>query len=353
MRRQGKDKITIADVAKHANVSISSVSNVLNGRSQKMRPSTEERIHRAIKELGYTPNFAARQLKTGHSQILGLIVPSVANLYFGTFARLVEEAALENGYQVLLGNSDRDPAREKKYAEELLSYGVRGLIVGSSLQEMTHFESVIQKGMNVVAFDRRPQENDKFTVDSFGVDNEQTIRLITKHLLGLGHRRIGLISGPIRTVSRIVRREGYRLTLAEAGIDYDPQLVWEGQASNFGDDATIQMGKQGAQALLSSQTPPTAIIALNDMYAFGIYAGARDLGLKIPDDVSITGVDDIPLAEVVDPPLTTIQQPIAEIARLAVERLVGRIQGTCTEGPGYQALAPKLIVRASTAQLSN
>lgn len=344
-----KKNVTIADVAKLADVSISSVSNVLNGRSRRMRSSTEERILQAIKELGYTPNFAARQLKTGHSSIIGLIVPSVANLYFGAFARCVEEAALEKGYQVLLGNSDRDPAREKRYAEELLTYGVTGIIIGSSLKKLNHLDNAINKGLHIVAFDRRTQPDDKFIIDSFGVDNEQTMKLITKHLLALGHRKIGFISGPIQTVSRIARREGYRTALSEAGVEYDPQLVWEGASANFGDDATIQIGRQGSQALLSCLNPPTAIIALNDMYAFGAYAGARDLGLTIPDDVSITGVDDIALADVIDPPLTTVQQPIAEIARLAVEKVIGRIQGDCRGAAECRTLAPKLIVRGSTA----
>ncbi len=349
MGLKAKDKITIADVARHAGVSVSSVSNVLNGRSKRMRSSTERHILRAIRELGYTPNLAARQLKTGHSPIIGLIVPSVANPYFGVFARLVEEAALASGYQVLLGNSDRDPERECRYADVLWGYGVSGIILGSSPVEFTHFKKIISKGMHVVAFDRRTQEGDNFVIDSVGVDNVQAMRLITKHLLALGHRRIGFVSGPIRTVSRRARLEGYRDSLAEADIEFDRQLLWEGDANDFGDAAAVEQGRQGAHFLLSKTNPPTAVIAINDMYAFGVYAGVRDLGFKIPEDISVTGIDDIVLAEVAGPPLTTVQQPIGDIARLAVERLINRIHGTCAELPGHQMLSPKLIVRASTA----
>jgi DNA-binding LacI/PurR family transcriptional regulator len=346
------DKITIADVARVAKVSPSSVSNVLNGRSERMKPSTRERIEQAIEQLGYTPNLAARQLKTGHAPIIGLIVPSVANPFYGIFARLVEEVALAGGYQVLLGNSDRSPDRERQYAEELWGYGVRGIIFGSSLTQFTHLESLIDKGLHVVAFDRATQQSDRITVDSIGVDNVQVTRLATKHLLALGHRRIGFISGPISTVSRLDRLEGYRTTLQEAGIEPDPQLVWEGVANNYGDAAAVELGRQGAHDLLSKTNPPTAMIAINDMYAFGVYAGARDLGLNIPEDVSVVGVDDIVLTEVVQPPLTTIHQPIGDITRLAVERLIGRLQDTCTEPLGHQVLSPKLIVRASTARCS-
>ncbi|MFT5697468.1 MAG: DNA-binding LacI/PurR family transcriptional regulator [Desulforhopalus sp.] len=344
------EHVTIADVARIAAVSISSVSNVLNGRSSRMRESTRERIQQAIDELGYTPNLAARQLKTGHSPIIGLIVPSVANPFFGFFARQIEEVALTKGYQVLLGNSDRNPDRERRYAEELWGYGVRGMIFGSSLAEIDHLQNVINKGMHVVAFDRQNQQEDSVVIDHIGVDNVQAMRLITKHLIALGHRKIGFISGPIRTVSRLARLEGYRKSLEEAGLVYDETLVWEGAATNFGDAEMVQLGRQGAHSLLSSADPPSAIIAINDMYAFGVYAGVRDLGLKIPADVSITGIDDIVLAEVAEPPLTTVRQPMDVIAKLAVERLVARIDGSCEEQFEHRTLSPKLIVRSSTAE---
>jgi DNA-binding LacI/PurR family transcriptional regulator len=341
-------KVTITDVARAAKVSPSSVSNLLNGHTERMRPSTRERIEKAIRELGYTPNRAARQLKTGHAPIIGLIVPSVANPFFGIFAKLVEEVALSRGYQVALGNSDRDPERERKYAEELWAYGVQGIIFGSSLAQLSHLDSLIDQGLHVVAFDRTTQQSDRITIDSVGVDNVQVTRLATKHLLALGHRRIGFVSGPIRTVSRMDRLKGYRTTLEEDGIELDPQLVWEGNTSNFGDTAAVELGRQGAHNLLSRTDPPTALITVNDMFAFGVYAGARDLGLSIPQDVSVVGIDDIALAEVAQPPLTTIHQPIGDIARWAVERLVGRLQDTCAEPQGHQTLAPRLVVRAST-----
>ena len=341
-------KTTIADVARLARVSTSSVSNVLNGRSQRMRPDTQDRIQHAIEQLGYTPNQAARQLKTGKSPIIGLIVPSVANPFFGFFARRVEEAAKSKGYQVLLGNSDRDPELESQYAEGLWGLGIRGIIFGTSLQRYTHLEKLIHKGMHIVAFDRS-QQDDHLDIDCIGVDNVQATRLLTKHLIALGHRRIGFVCGPIVTVSRKDRLQGYGTSLAEAGIEQDPLLIWEGVTDNFGDTSTVKLGRQGAHDLLSRPDPPSAIIAINDMYAFGVYAGARDLGLKIPQDVSITGIDNIPLAEVMEPALTTVQQPIDEIARLAVECLIGRVQGQNSEPSGHQALSPELIVRKSTA----
>lgn len=340
---------TIADVARLAGVSTSSVSNLLNGRSQRMRPATRDRIQEVINHLGYTPNQAARQLKIGHSSHIGLIVPSVANPFFGIFARHVEEAAREHGYQVLLGNSDRDPKREFRYAEELWSSGVRGIIFSSSLGRYQHLNKLIAKGMNIVAFDQSEEPDMQTAIDCIGVDNVQATRLLTKHIIALGHRRVGFVSGPIATISRKERLLGYRQILEETGLTYDPALVWEGISENFGDTSTINLGRQGAHELLSSPHPPTAIIAINDMYAFGVYAGARDLGIGVPDGISVAGIDNISLTEIVVPPLTTIQQPVKEIARLAVKRLVERIQGQNVPPVEQQLLQPDLIVRESTA----
>lgn len=347
-----ENKVTIVDVAQAANVSVSTVSNLLNGRSGRMRAKTKERVLQAIDQLGYIRNQAARQLKTGHTLIIGLIVPSVANPFFGVFARHVEEAALSHGYQVLLGNSERQPDRERRYADELWGYGVRGIIFGSALMNYNHLDNLIDRGLHVVTFDRPAQKNDAVAFDSIGVDNVLAARLATKHLLSLGHRRIGFLSGALRTINRIDRLAGYRAALSEAGVPVDAQLIWEGTSNgSFGDTDAVAFGRQGAHELLSLTHPPTAIFTINDMYAFGIYAGARDLGLEIPSDLSVVGMDDISLTEVVQPPLTTIRQPIQHLARAAVDRLIGRLQETCTDAPGEQILAPRLIVRASTARL--
>ncbi|MEM7801873.1 MAG: LacI family DNA-binding transcriptional regulator [Chloroflexota bacterium] len=346
------DKITITDVARKAGVSLSTVSNLLNGRSKRMRPSTEQRILEAIEVLGYTPNQAARQLKTGQSAIIGLIVPSVANPFYGIFARHVESAALKLGYQVLLGNSDRDPEREYKYAEELWGYGVRGLIFGSSLIQLSHFDNLISRGLHVVAFERPTQEDDGTRIDSVGIDNRLAARLAVKHLLSLGHRRIGFLSGPIQTVSRLDRLNGYQSALSEAGIESDPNLIWQfaPTVNSYGDAEAVDLGRQGTQELLSRENPPTAIFAINDMVAFGAYAGAKDMGLKIPDDLSVVGVDDITLTEIVQPSLTTVRQPIERIAAIAVDRLIARLSGSYSEEQNHQNLPPQLIVRSSTAQ---
>ena len=345
-------EVTIADVAKRAGVSVTTVSNLINGHPERMRPSTEQRINDAIAVLGYTPNRTARQLKTGQTRIIGLIVPSVASPFFGAFARHVEQAALKYGYQVLLCNSERDVARETDYAQELWSYGVRGMIFGSSLVEYSHLTGLINRGLHVLAFGRSAQVTDVIPVECIGVDNRHGARLAVKHLLSLGHQRIGFVSGPIKTVTRIDRFQGYRSSLEESGMIFDRRLVWESQYSNFGDADAVDLGRQAAHTLFAGPIPPTAIFAINDMFAFGVYAGVRDLGLQIPYDLSIVGFDDIVLAEIMEPALTTVRQPVDVIAETAVRRLVAQLNGETDGSVLHQLMPARLIVRHSTATLT-
>lgn len=342
-------KSTIADVARLANVSTSSVSNVLNDRSQRMRPDTQARIVHAIHQLGYTPNLAARQLKTGLSPFIGLIVPSVADPFFASFSRFVEEAALANGYQVLLGNSDRDIDREKNYAEMLWGSGIRGIIFGSSLVKFDHLENLYREGMYFLSFYQSPRPANRFITDSIGVDNVQATRLLTKHLLSLGHKRIGFISGPTDMICRLDRLKGFRETMQEANLEIDQQLIWEKLAGTTSSVSSIELGRQGTHYLLSLPEPPSAIIAINDMHAFGVYAGARDLGVIIPDDLSVAGIDNITLTDIAVPSLTTIEQPIQDLAQMSVERIINRLENESPEAPVNMILPSRLIVRESTA----
>ena len=188
-------------------------------------------------------------------------------------------------------------------------------------------------------------------IDSISVDNALGARLATEHLLGLGHRRIGFLSGPLRTSSRLERLAGYRSALVAAGLEPRPDLVWEGLPSvGFGDVEGADFGRRAARELLGKAEPPTALFAINDMYALGAYAGARDLGLGVPDDVSIVGFDDIFMAEVAQPPLTTVRQPVEAMLHKTVTLLVDRLEGR-RDGPAdHTVVTPELVIRSSTAR---
>jgi DNA-binding LacI/PurR family transcriptional regulator len=350
-RGSGPRKVSVVDVARRAGVSPSTVSNLLNGRVNRMAAGTRQRVEEAIGDLGYEPNQLARQFRTGRVRAIGLVVPSVANPFWGFVARSVEEAARARGYQVLLGNSERDPDQEAEYVETLLNFGVCGLIFGSSPVSFDHLHRFADRGLQIVAFDRSLAGSSDLVVGSVEIDNVLAARLAISHLTGLGHRRIGFLSGPIRTMSRRDRLSGYEQALREAGIEPEKQLVWEGASiTTFGDAEGAELGRAGAHHLLSMRHRPTAIFTINDMYAIGANAGARDLGMSVPTDVSVVGLDDLPsLAEVATPPLTTVRQPLEEMMRIATARLLDSLEGRRPSGPAHARVTPQLVVRASTA----
>src|SRR5262245_36996397 len=345
--------VTIQDVAVLAQTSPSTVSNLLNGRVHRMRSETRERIERAMDELDYRPSQVARQLRTGQAPILGLIIPSVANPFWGAFAQSVEAAARARGYQVFLCDGERDPEQEERYAESLWSHGVRGVIFGSSPLSLDHVLGFVKRGLRIVVFDRDIGDVDpsmRAAIDSISVDNERGGRLATEHLLGLGHRRIGFVSGPLRTASRLERLEGYRRALRMAGIEPDAGLVWQETANeNFGDVEGFELGRLGARELLSGPASCTALFTINDMYALGACAGARDLGLRVPEDVSIVGFDDIPFAEIAQPPLTTVRRRFRGMMGSVATLLIDRLQGASDEPAEHVTVRPDLVRRASTA----
>jgi DNA-binding LacI/PurR family transcriptional regulator len=343
--------VGIHDVARLAGVSASTVSNVLNGRDHRMRAETKARVLEAIGQLRYTPNGVARQLKSGQNRTIGLVVPSVANPFWGALAHRVERAAMGFGYKVLICNAERDPAAETRYAETLLGSGVRGVILSSSPLSLEHLRDLVERGLVIAAFDRRGQGEESVIACSVSIDQELGSRLAAQHLIGLGHRRIAFLSGPIGTSSRIGRRNGLKAAMARAGLELDPEMIWSGgSVVGYGDSEGSELGRIGVRELLSHDNPPTAVLAVNDMYALGAYAGARDLGFRVPQDLSIVGFDDIVIAEIVQPPLTTIRQPLAAMADAAVAALVDRLEGKdLPDDKAHVSATPELVVRASTA----
>ena len=341
----------IRDVASLAGTSVSTVSNLLNGRPDRMRPETVQRIEEAIDRLGYRPSWAARQLKTGFAPVIGLLVPSVANPFHGAVARAVEVAAQARGFKVVLGNSLRDPSRERQYAEDFFDFGIRGVIAGSSPFDLDHFGELIKRGLSIVAFDLvTTGEGNKPAMDSVSIDNRRAGYLATQHLIDLGHRRIGYISGATPTMSRRDRLEGYRDALAGAGIDVDPRLIAAGDgARGYDDTHAAEHGRAAAHDLLRLEDPPTGLIGLNDMHAFGACAAVRDQGGSVPGDVSVVGIDDIALASLFSPPLTTVHQPIEELSEAAVDLLTKRIGGSEPGRPRHVVFDPHLVVRGSSA----
>ncbi len=220
--------ITIYEVAREAAVSPTTISNFINGRTERMKPATRARIETAILRLNYSPNRAARQLRSGGINTVGLVVPTVANPFWGTFASLFERAALEHGYGVLLCNSGREVDRERTYLEELLNEGVSGVVLGSSLPSAKHLGPLIKRGLHVVTLDRSSQASDPKGLVDVSVDNEAGAALVADHLFQLGHRKFAFISGETKSINRQERLKGFLQRLNEHGIDSKDVVVWEG-----------------------------------------------------------------------------------------------------------------------------
>lgn len=343
--------VTIKDVANAAEVSATTVSNLLNGRDQRMTPATRTRIQQAMDALGYRPSRVARNLRTGKASAIGLVVPSVANPFWGSWAHHLEAAAMRHDQQVLLCNSERDPDRERAYVEELWSSGVRSVVLGSSLPSLSHLDSALRDGLTLLAFDRESQGADEPGIINLSVDNFAGGRIATEHLLRLGHRRVGFISGAMATVSRSRRFAGYESALAEFDLPCDADLIWvDSQDRGFGDVTPTEVGRRGMYDLLAQPDPPTGVVTINDMYAFGACSALHEVGLDAPT-ISIVGFDDIVLAPLYNPPLTTIRQPLQRMADYAI-RAIQQAQPHGSDLPRSLLMQASLVPRESTRQPS-
>ena len=342
---------TIGDVAERAGVSIATVSRVLSG-SPGGRPQTRERVQAAARELGYRPSGVAQSLKRRTTHTLGLIVTDIENPFFPDLVRAVEDAAHAAGYAVLLGNGAEDPGREAAYLELLASRRVDGLIVAASNLPERHDRWLAATALPAVLINCADSGGRLPAILS---DNRQGGRLAVEHLVGLGHRRLGLVRGPERHAASSERQAGAEGALAGAegalaGADEaQPLVVVDG-------DAHVAGGEAAGRLLMEREPETTAIVCYNDLTAIGVLRALRSSGRRVPTDVSVVGFDDIPLASYLDPPLTTIAQQTAVMGRWGVDQLLGRIAGRepdSTEplrsSPGPPIILPvRLVIRGTT-----
>jgi DNA-binding LacI/PurR family transcriptional regulator len=336
----------IQDVARLAGVSTTSVSNFLNNRMGQMRPDTQRKIQQAIEQLGYRPNNAARQLKTGVASMVGLLVPSLANQFFGSLACAVETAAARHQCHVMTFSTFRDPERERAVMADLLAYGAQGIITGSALNDTGHLVGMTAR-CPVVAFDIKRSDDSHERITTISVDNVAATTMAVEHLVALGHRAIALVTPPPYTLNRQDRVKGFEQAVAAAGISGELVIAdaTDAPADLHGDTRLFELGRSAASLLLAARSKPTAAIAINDMMAIGIGIGLKQLGKRLPQDFSLIGIDDIFFSAANDPPLTTLRQPIQAMADAAVQRILA--PGAASAGG--ELFAPELIVRASTA----
>jgi LacI family transcriptional regulator len=329
--------VTIRDVATRAGVSPTTVSHVIND-TRPVSADLRSRVEAAMAELGFQPNALARSLRRKRTHTLGLIVPDSANPFFAEVGRGIEDTSFASGFSVILCNSDGDPTRELLYIDLLIQKQVDGVLLVPTGKQDELAATLRTRNIPVVVIDRDVPDA---PIDRAHIDNSAGAYLATRHLLELGHRRIGYIGGPPHLSPVPYRSAGYRQALHEAGIPIDEELVVDGNFRDIG-------GYTGAQALLALADPPTAIFAGNDLMAIGALAAAREASIDVPHNLSIMGFDDIHLAGYINPPLTTIAQPKYELGVIAAQLLFERLAQPDLP-PQRRLLQAVLVVRQSTA----
>jgi LacI family transcriptional regulator len=334
-------KATITDVARVAAVSIQTVSAVVNRKSGISEP-TRERVWRAVQELQYRPNGIASSLRAQRSHTVGVVIPTITNPFFPEFVRGAEDAASEKGYSIFLCNADEDSEKEIQYLWLLQRHRVAGILVssvsGPAASELV-LKELASKHMPVACLGPRRAEEG---IATLCVRESEIGRVAAKHLLELGHRRIGFITPPPSKCISQLRIEGFKNAFVEAGLPLRPEYLVEGGFE-------FQNGIQGAEQLLSLRYPPTAILAANDLVAIGAIATLKKHGHRVPKDVSVVGIDDIQMAALLDPPLTTVAQPIYEMGRQGMESILLRIQNPELESSEIM-FETQLMIRQSTAK---
>ncbi len=331
--------VTIKDVAKRAEVSIATVSRILNGKD-RVSPLLAERVLLAAKELQYQPNDVARALKIKESRSIGLIIPDIENPFFPALVRGVQDAAKIHNYAVILCNTDGKKDEEKKYIQFLYSKRVDGIAFTESVDNKKNIALLDSLGIPVVLLDRRVEG---MKASGVSTDNRLGAFMATKHLIEKGKRRIAFISGSPKLSSGADRASGYQDALLHYSIQYDKKLAFIGAF-------TYESGYAAAENLLLSRHQFDAIFASNDIMAIGAIECLNKYGIRVPEDVAVVGFDDIRLATWYKPLLTTIRQPVYEMGQYAIKLLVEHITGE--RSSSYEKIfVPELMIRQSSGGL--
>lgn len=326
---------TIRKVADHAGVSIATVSRTFADPAS-VSDHLRARVHEAARLLNYSPSRAARALRVGTSQTVGVVIPDLQNPFFTGVVRGIDLVLQAAGYTLLLSNADEDAARERNILETLRAEGVAGIIfVPINGSGGTYWRSLAPP-IHTVAVDRLPSNLD---ADLVTVDNVEGTRTGIAHLLAIGHRDVALLGGPSRHSTAIEREQGYRQALADAGIALKSELIHRGDFREGG-------GYEGMKALMALRRRPTAVFVANNLMTLGALRALHEAGIRIPEEVALVGFDDMPWATSLNPPLTAVSQPSQEIGSAAADLLLDRLAQP-ERAVRHLILRTRLVVRAS------
>jgi len=322
--------ITIKDIAEKANVSPSTVSRALND-NPRISIETKNNIQELAHKMGYVPSEAARILVGKSSATIGVAIPEFSDPFYMGILTGIEEIAIENNFDLFVGSFKRDSQRERKLFDAFEEKRLAGLVIAGTLVD----DAYLNQNRNALPAVLVNQPNYPYAVE---IDQEQGSQLAIAHLASLGHQRIAYIGLGVSSESEIRRFDGFRTALAEYELPFDESLCVDGNGG-------IEGGVRAAEILFDHQNPPTGIFCYNDRTAIGAIHTLHQNSLRVPEDVSIVGLDDLEIASYVNPPLTTIRHPNVELGRRAVTMLLARLNGASVNP---QKLAPKLIIRQST-----
>lgn len=334
----GPERVTMAHVARRAGVSSTTVSHVLSGK-RPVGAATQEEVLQAIGELGYRPNRVARSLRTRRSQMIAVIVPDITNPFYGVVTRGLADTLDEAGYRSYVCNTDASSERERDFVADALDRGVEGIVM-SLVHNDPSDVTVIRRARTPLVLLADGEEIPG--VDQVTADDRAGARLATQHLIARGARRVAMITGPAGT--SVDRVKGYADALAAAGLPHDRSLMREGGWLRDG-------GRDAMRSLIASASPPDAVFCANDLMAIGAMDAARQLGLRIPDDVALAGFDDIEAAALLTPPLTTVINPAYEVGQAAGRLILDRmIEGkdAVPEGASRRVVLPCRIAERSS-----
>lgn len=330
--------VTMADVARVANVSATTVSHVLN-KTRKVQPETAQAVLAAIEATGYSGDGIARSLRTGMTETIGLAMSAISNPYFGDLVHAIESNVTTAGYSLLLADTHDDPVREKRAVNDLLSHRVDAMIVAPSADPATMLDTLAKRGIPTVLIDRVPAQT-RNGVDAIGVVNDEPNARLVDHFARIGHTRIATITSSPHLVTTAERLDGYWSGIKRNGLPTDRDLV------QVGEPGSEQAMQRAMTALLGLSNPATAIIMGNNQVTIGAMRALRERGLEVPRDIAIACFDDFAWADLFHPRLTAISQPVDQLGSQAVSMLLERLHDRHL-APRHRRLQPTIQHRES------
>jgi DNA-binding LacI/PurR family transcriptional regulator len=335
--------VTVKDIAKKAGVSHSTVSRALHS-NPLISEETTERIQQIAGEMGYLPSAAARTLKTNRSQVLGVVLSSVDDPFFSEILQGIEEVIQGSGYSLFIAAAHRDPEREREIVQTMVEHRTDGVIICSTSFSEEKSRQFLQYGVPIVVVNNQAAEEFRYSIYHDDIDGSQQV---TRHLIELGHKRIAYIGNSISGRITLDRLTGFRQEMESAGLAIPAKYIHE--ASGGGAENGISV----VEHFLNLPDRPTALVCYNDMMAIGVLKGMQQAGIRVPEDISITGFDNIVFSAYTNPPLTTLDQPKrfigAEAARLLLELLDKPLNKEWPAQQNVRILKGQLLVRESTA----